>query len=356
MFKKYARKINVDWITISGFVLIAVGTFLTYIGQNTSNRLDDKQLHQSISERLFQIDKLVKSKNKLLARIIDYQENLSERDKAIQRLKAYVDKINVPDPEKSIDKETETSSQVIPEKDFSIIIAQAKSLCDDGKYGEAYKIVDELRRSNPDFGQAYFILGTIQMRNKHYDEGEELLNHAVHLKLADVDRAWAFYNLGISSVRKMHFDKARGFIEKALELKPDMEESRKALKLIDDNLKKKQIIKQAKRLCVEGKNDEAYRIADKLRQEHPFFGSAYFMLGTIEMHREHYDKGEELLNQAIQLGLSDKDMAWAYHNLGYFSLQKQDFDKAKGLLEMAVEFNPDMEESKKALKLLGDLH
>ncbi len=36
-------------------------------------------------------------------------------------------------------------------------------------------------------------------------------------------------------------------------------------------------------------------------------------------------------------------------------LQKQDFEKAKGFLEKAMEFNPDMEESKKALMLLDDL-
>ena len=113
MFKKYVRKIIVHWITLSGFVLIAAGTFLTYIGQNTSNRFDDKQLHQSISEKTFQIDELISSNNKLLTRIDEYQKSLSEKDEVIQRLEAYVDKINVPVPEKSTDEETETGSQVI---------------------------------------------------------------------------------------------------------------------------------------------------------------------------------------------------------------------------------------------------
>ncbi|ODS31464.1 MAG: hypothetical protein SCARUB_03421 [Candidatus Scalindua rubra] len=134
-----------------------------------------------------------------------------------------------------------------------------------------------------------------------------------------------------------------------------MEKSKKALDLLDEYLRKKHTIAQAKSLCVEGKHDEAYRIADDLRQKNPDFGLAYFMLGTIEMHKEHYDKGEELLDRAVQLGLPDDDKAWAFHNLGISSLRKQDFEKARGFLEKAVGLNPNLEESKRALKFLDDL-
>ncbi len=117
MFEKYVRKIIEYRILLSGITLIAVGTFLGYIGQNDENRFDDKPLRQSISEKTAQIDKLVSSKNELLSRIDEYQKSLSEKDEVIQRLEACVDKIDVPVPEKSTDGEVETGSQVITENE-----------------------------------------------------------------------------------------------------------------------------------------------------------------------------------------------------------------------------------------------
>jgi tetratricopeptide (TPR) repeat protein len=356
MFKKYVRKINVHWISISGIILIAAGTFLVYFGQYIGNRFDDKYLQQSIRNKTSQIGRLVNSKNELLARIDEYQKIQSEKNEIIKQLEARAGEMNVSIPEQLADEQTGDGDQVIPEQNVNDIIAQARSLCNEGKYDEAYKISDDLRQKNPDLGLAYFILGTVEMRRENFDEGEGLLNRAVQLGLPDDDMAWAFHNLGISLVRKKDFEKAKGLLEKAVELNPDMEKSRNALKLLDDYLQKKHTISKAKSLCVEGRNDEAYKIADDLRQKHPDFGPAYFMLGTIEMHRENYDKGGELLNKAIQLGLPDDDMAWAFHNLGISLVRKEDFEKAREFLNKAVELNPDMKESKKALKLLDDLY
>lgn len=118
MFEKYVRKVKEYRILLSGIILIAVGTFLCYVGQNEGNRFDDKPLRQNISEKTSQIDKLINSKNELLSRIDEYQKTLSEKDEVIQRLEACVDKINVSVPEKSKDEETESGSQVITENKF----------------------------------------------------------------------------------------------------------------------------------------------------------------------------------------------------------------------------------------------
>jgi tetratricopeptide (TPR) repeat protein len=363
------------WITILGIVLIATGTILACFGQNIRSRFVDKHLHQSISEKPSQIDELVNGRNELLARIGKYQENLSEKDEIIQRLEAQVDEkrisdpeqltykqveaqVNestVPAPEQLADEQIETSAQVIPETDLSDVIAQAKSLCNEGKYDEAYKIADDLRRKNPDFGQAYFVLGTIEMRKESYSKGVELLNRAIHLKLPDEDTAWAFHNLGIASLRKKDYEKAKEFLEKAVELNSNMEKSKSALKLLNDYLQTNYRVTQVRNLYNEGKYDDAYRIADSLREKNPRLGLAYYILGTIEMLREHYDKGEELLNKAIQLKLSNEDTAWAFHNLGISSLRKKDYEKAREFLEKAVELNSNMEESRKTLDSLDDL-
>lgn len=221
------------WITISGIVLIAAGTFLAYFGHNIRNKSDDKHLHQSIINKTSQIDELISSNNELLTRINKYQKSLSEKDEIIKQLEAQVGEPNIPAREQLADEQTEASDQVIPEQDVSDVIAQARSLCNEGKYDEAYKISDDLRQKNPDSGLAYYILGTVEMRRKNFDEGEYLLNRAVQLGLPDEDMAWAFHNLGISSLRRKDLEKAREFLNKAVKLNPDMEESKKTLETLD---------------------------------------------------------------------------------------------------------------------------
>ncbi len=87
----------------------------------------------------------------------------------------------------------------------------------------------------------------------------------------------------------------------------------------------------------------------------PDLGLVYFVLGTIEMRKEHYDKGEELLNRAVQLGLPDDDMALALYNLGISSLRKKDYEKAREFLEKTIRLKPNMEVRGKILDLFNDL-
>lgn len=343
------------WITVLGIILIATGTILACFGQNIMDRYDNKRLLRSISEKTFRIDELISNNNELFTKINEYQKSLLEKDEAIQRLEVQVGESNVSVRKQPVDEQIEVDTQIIPGKHLRDEILQAKRLYNEGRYDEAYRIADELRQKNPDFGLAYFILGTTEMQRKHYDEGEELLNRAVQFGLPDEDMAWAFHNLGYSSLRKRDFDKAKEFLEKSIELNSDMVKSRKALKLVNDHLRKEQATAQVKRHFKEGRYDDAYRIAEDLRQKDPEFGLSYFILGTIELSRERYDKGEELLRKAIQLGLSDEDKAWAFHNLGVSSLRKNDYEKARAFLEKAVGLSPNMEESLKTLDELDTL-
>ncbi len=344
-----SARVIMHWITILGIILIASGTILTYFGQEIRNRLEEKHLHQSVSQKTFQADELMSGNKKLLVRIEEYQKSLSERDEIIQRLEAQVSEQGLTAPEQ------DTGQQVIPESDHGDAITQAKNLCNEGEYDKAYEIADDLRRKDPDLGMAYFLLGTIEMLREQYDKGEELLKLAVQRGLPGEDLAWAFHNLGIVSLRRKNHEKAKEFLEKAVELNSDMEKSRKALKLLNEYLQTSYGVAQIRTLYNEGKYDEAYRLADNLRGNNPGLGLPYYVLGTIEMLRENYDKGEELLNQAIQLKLSEEDLAWAFHNLGISSLRKKDYEKAEEFLKKAVELNSNMEESRKTLDLIDNL-
>lgn len=222
------------WITILGIILIAAGTILACFGQNIMNRFDNKHLLRSVSEKTFRIDELVSNNNELFTRINEYQKRLLEKDETIHGLEVQVGESNVSDKKQPEDKQIEVGAQTIPEKRLSNEIVQAKRLYNEGKYDEAYRVADKERQKNPDFGLAYFILGTTEMQRKHYDKGEELLKNAIQFGLPDEDMAWAFHNLGVSSLRRKDYEKAREFLEKATGLSPNMEESQKTLDSIDD--------------------------------------------------------------------------------------------------------------------------
>ncbi len=227
------------WITITGIILIASGTILTCFGQSIRNRLEDKHRHESVSQKTSQIDELTRGNKKLLIRIDEYQKSLSERDEIIQQLEAQVNEPDITLQGQHTGQQTKDRLQVLPKSDTVDAITQAKKLCNQGEYDKAYKIADDLRQKNPDLGLAYFILGTIEMRREHYEKGEEQLKWAVQLGLPDEDMAWAYHNLGISLIRKKDTVKAKEFLEKAVELNSDMEKSRKALRLLNDYLRKK---------------------------------------------------------------------------------------------------------------------
>ncbi len=115
------------------------------------------------------------------------------------------------------------------------------------------------------------------------------------------------------------------------------------------------IIAHARDLCKKGKLDYAYKIVDELRQKSPGYGLAYYVIGTIEIRKKRYDKGEALLNKAVKLVLSDKEKAGVFHNLGIASVRRKNIEKAKGFLEKAIKLNSSMEKSRKALDSLNNL-
>jgi tetratricopeptide (TPR) repeat protein len=186
----------------------------------------------TISQLTSQVDKLNESTG-------EYQRGLSEKEETINQLAARIDSKKVIAFEQPTDEEKKTAAQVVPKTDSSDVIVQIKSLYKEGKYDNAYKMADDLRQKRPEFGLAYFVLGTIEMRRERYDEGKEMLKKAIQFGLPDEDKAWAFHNLGYSSLRERDFDKAKEFLDKAVELNSNMEKSREALKLIDTYLKRK---------------------------------------------------------------------------------------------------------------------
>ena len=94
-----------------------------------------------------------------------------------------------------------------------------------------------------------------------------------------------------------------------------------------------------------GNMDKAYKIAEALYNKNKEFGLAQFLMGTIEVNRGNYPKGELLIKKSIKLGISEGDLEWAYHNLGVASLRQQKLNEAIQYLEEALKVNPKKTES-----------
>ncbi len=214
-------------------------------------RLSEKE--DAVSERDEIINQLASRIDNLNVFTEEYQKSLPEKEETINQRTARLDSQNVIPLEQITDEEKEEAiPQVIPETDFSDVMVQVKSLYNDGKYDDAYRIADDLRKKYPRLGLAYYILGAIGMLREYYDKGEELLNHAVQFGLPDEDMAWAFHNLGISSLRKKNYKKAREFLEKSVKLNLNMEKSMKTLELLN-NLQEKERDDKEEVEAVDGK-------------------------------------------------------------------------------------------------------
>jgi tetratricopeptide (TPR) repeat protein len=227
------------WLTIIGIVLIAIGTFLTYIGQGRSAKSDLSSLQNNINEKNTKIEELITSNRELNVKVGEYQKAVTEKDKMIKELQAEVDTLNVTAPTLLPDGRIAASPYVFMASEFSDGIHRAKDLFDKGEYDEAYRIAEGLKQKNPNFALAYFLLGTIDIQRGDIEKGTQLLKRSLQLELPQGDKAWAFHNLGIVALRNQDIKSAIQYLRQAIQVNPDMEESKRTLKSIEEQLGRK---------------------------------------------------------------------------------------------------------------------
>ena len=80
-------------LTILGIILIALGTVLTYLGQDINSKKSTADLQVTISSKNSQIDELVQGKNQLLGqneellgKVSEYQKDLNKKEEIIEQL------------------------------------------------------------------------------------------------------------------------------------------------------------------------------------------------------------------------------------------------------------------------------
>ena len=109
--------------------------------------------------------------------------------------------------------------------EFSNGINKARTLFDEGKLADAFAEAERLSKKKPDFGLAFFVMGTVKAAEGMYDESKDFLSKAVELKLPTPDRAHAYHNLGVVALNQKNDIEARKYFEMAIKTDPNKKES-----------------------------------------------------------------------------------------------------------------------------------
>ncbi|MGA8090266.1 MAG: tetratricopeptide repeat protein [Terracidiphilus sp.] len=152
--------------------------------------------------------------------------------------------------------------------------------------------------------------------------------------LTKPDNADAYYNLGTLNLRKNDFQQARQYLEKTIELRPGYPEAWNNLGMI---------------AAQQGQIDEAIQDFEKSLQLRPGYAIALLNLGNVYRRQRSFKKAQECLGRALQLQPDDPE---TNYSMGMLYAQQGDVPHATESLRRALELRPVYPE---ALNNLGVL-
>jgi tetratricopeptide (TPR) repeat protein len=148
------------------------------------------------------------------------------------------------------------------------------------------------------------------------------------------DNADAYYNLGTLNLRKNDLPQAREYLEATVKLRPDYPEAWNNLGMI---------------AAQQGQPEEAVEDFQKSLQLRPRFSIALLNLGNLYRRQRDYARAEQCLSQAMEI---QPDDAETNYSLGMLYAQQNQMERASSYLQKALNIRPDYPE---ALNNLGVL-
>ena len=185
-------------------------------------------------------------------------------------------------------------------------------------------VQDSFQRNNFTYGVAFYQHGYIE-------EAVAAFEQVVAAKADDPD---AYYNLGTLNLRKKDFEAARKYLEMALKLRPDYPEAWNNLGMIAAH---------------SGRANEAVTDFQKSLELRPRYTIALLNLGNLYRSQRMFNKAEECLKQALQLDPEDADVNYG---LGMLYAQQGQIDSAAEYLQRTIELRPDSPEAANNLGVL----
>jgi tetratricopeptide (TPR) repeat protein len=176
-----------------------------------------------------------------------------------------------------------------------------------------------------------FTYGVALFQHGYLDQAAESFQQVVAAKPDDPE---AYYNLGTLNLRRNDFQQARSYLEQTLKLRPNYPEAWNNLGMI---------------AAQEGHPEEAVKNFQQSLLLRPGYGTALLNLGNIYRRQRSFEKAQEFLDQAAAIQPDDPEV---HYSLGMLYAQQGQTQRASEYLERAVELRPDYPE---ALNNLGVL-
>ncbi|HEY2861007.1 MAG TPA: FG-GAP-like repeat-containing protein [Terracidiphilus sp.] len=174
-----------------------------------------------------------------------------------------------------------------------------------------------------------FTYGVALYQHGYLDQADKAFRQVVASK---PDNANAYYNLGTLNLRRNRADEAKGYLQKTVELRPTFAEAWNNLGML---------------AAEAGNADEAIQDFEQSISIHPGYFTAYLNLGNVYRRERAFDKAQESLSRALSIRPDDPEV---HYSLGMLSAQQNDFERAAQYLEQAIALRPDYPE---ALNNLG---
>jgi Flp pilus assembly protein TadD/peroxiredoxin len=174
-----------------------------------------------------------------------------------------------------------------------------------------------------------FTYGVAMYQHGYLDQAAESFQQVITSK---PDNADAWYNLGTLNLRRNNFDEAGRYLEQTLKLQPDYPEAWNNLGMI---------------AAQQGRADEAIQDFQHALDQRPNYITAHLNLGNVYRRQKSFDKASQSLMRALALEPDDPEVNYS---VGMLYAQQDQMRSASDYLQRAIELRPDYAE---ALNNLG---
>ncbi len=176
-----------------------------------------------------------------------------------------------------------------------------------------------------------FTYGVAMYQQGYLEQAEDSFKQVL---LTKPDNADAYYNLGTLNLRKNNFEQSRKYLEKTIELRPNYPEAWNNLGMM---------------AAQQGRLDDAIADFEKSLRLKPGFGIALLNLGNVYRRQRSFEKAQECLGRALELQPDDPE---TNYSMGMLYAQQGNVPRATDALRKALALRPAYPE---ALNNLGVL-
>ena len=216
--------------------------------------------------------------------------------------------------------------------------AEPQDLCDDAKSIPATP-AERVRRALPYKGTLYqgafqrndFTYGVAMFQHGYLDEAAASFAQVI---AARPDYPEAYYNLGTLNLERRDFAEARRNLEQALKLHPNYPEAWNNLGMM---------------AAQQGQADDAVRNFQQSLSLRPDYATALLNLGNVYRRQGNFEQAGKSLNRALEIQPDDPE---TNYSLGMFYAQQNQLERAGTFLQKALELRPDYAEAMNNLGVL----